>query len=181
MFKHKHKYPTLKDISLKYLTEHYQHQTSSDRDISQSINNTNKDNISSRWAAGLVRRWARQSMRVVGCHPRLSLHRQEIACIIPDESISWRTRIFILTGVWNWAGSTGGNNRGGGAKSCAAPRLCMHWNISAILYYLPSGPPVPLPAPLSSSSPSPNVPSSLLLAGCVIFQANVIITQREGI
>jgi hypothetical protein len=42
---------------------------------------------------------------------------------------------------------------------------------------LPSGP----PAPLSSSPPSPDVPSSLLLAGSVISQANVIITQREGI
>jgi hypothetical protein len=43
------------------------------------------------------------------------------------------TRILILTGVWNWAGSTVGNNGGGGAKPCAAPRLCMYWNISAIL------------------------------------------------
>jgi hypothetical protein len=34
MFKHKHKNPTLKNISLKYLTKHYQHQTSSDRIIS---------------------------------------------------------------------------------------------------------------------------------------------------
>jgi hypothetical protein len=45
MFEHKHKYPTLKNISLKYLTKHYQHQTSSDQVISQSINNTNRDNI----------------------------------------------------------------------------------------------------------------------------------------
>jgi hypothetical protein len=45
MFEHKHKYPTLKNISLKYLTNHYQHQASSDQVISQSINNTNKDNI----------------------------------------------------------------------------------------------------------------------------------------
>jgi hypothetical protein len=88
MFKHKHKYSTLKNISLKYLTKHYQYQTSSDRVISQSINNTNKDNISSRWAAGLVRRWAGRSIRVVGCHTRLSLHREEIACVIPDEYIS---------------------------------------------------------------------------------------------
>jgi hypothetical protein len=88
MFKHKHKYPTLKNISLKYLTKHYQHLTSSDQIISQSINNTNKDNISSRWTAGLVRRWAGRSMRVVGCHPRLSLHREEIACVTPDEYIS---------------------------------------------------------------------------------------------
>jgi hypothetical protein len=32
-----------------------------------------------------------------------------------------------------------------------------------------------------SSPPSPDVPSSLFLAGSVIFQANVIVTQREGI
>jgi hypothetical protein len=55
MLEHKHKYPTHKNISLKYLTKHYQHLTSSDRIISQCMNNTNKDNISSRWAAGLVR------------------------------------------------------------------------------------------------------------------------------
>ena len=55
MFEHKHKYPTLKNISLKYLTKHYQHQTSLYQVISQSINNTTKDNISSRWTAGLVR------------------------------------------------------------------------------------------------------------------------------
>jgi hypothetical protein len=42
---------------------------------------------------------------------------------------------------------------------------------------LPSGP----LAPPSISPPSPNVPSSLLLVGSIIFQANVIITQREGI
>jgi hypothetical protein len=84
MFRHKHKYPTLKNISLKYLTKHYQHLTSSDRVISQSMNNTKKDNISSRWADGLVQRWAGRSMRVVGCRLILSLHREEIACVIPD-------------------------------------------------------------------------------------------------
>jgi hypothetical protein len=39
-------------------------------------------------------------MRVVRCH-RLSLHREEIACVILDEYISYMTRILILTGVWN--------------------------------------------------------------------------------
>jgi hypothetical protein len=78
MFEHKNKYQTLKNISLKYLTKHYQHQTSSDRVISQSINNTNKDNITSRWAAGLMWRWAGRSMRVVGCRPRLSLHKERL-------------------------------------------------------------------------------------------------------
>jgi hypothetical protein len=72
-------------------------------------------------------------MRVVGCCPRLSLHREEITCVIPDKYISCGTRILILTGVWNSAGSTVGNNEGGGAKPCAAPRLCMYWNIFAIL------------------------------------------------
>jgi hypothetical protein len=36
------------------------------------------------------------------------------------------------------------------------------------------------PAPPSSSPPSHDVPS-LLLVGSVILQANVIVTQREGI
>jgi hypothetical protein len=49
----------------------------------------------------------------------LSLHREEIVCVIPDKYISYRTRILILTGVWNSAGSTVGNNRGGGAKPYA--------------------------------------------------------------
>jgi hypothetical protein len=42
---------------------------------------------------------------------------------------------------------------------------------------LPGGP----PAPPSSSPPSPDIPSSLFLVGSVIFQANVIVTPREGI
>ena len=42
-------------------------------------------------------------------------------------------------------------------------------------------PPAPPPAPPSSSPPSRDVPSSLLLVGYVILQANVIVTQREGI
>jgi hypothetical protein len=46
---------------------------------------------------------------------------------------------------------------------------------------LPSGPPAPPPAPLSSPPPSAIVPSSLLLARHVIFQPNVIITQRKDI
>jgi hypothetical protein len=40
-----------------------------------------------RWMTGLVRRWAGRSMRVVGCCPRLSLHIEEIACVIPDKYI----------------------------------------------------------------------------------------------
>jgi hypothetical protein len=46
---------------------------------------------------------------------------------------------------------------------------------------LPGDLPAPPPALLSSSPPSRNVPSFLLLAGSVILQANVIVTQREGI
>jgi hypothetical protein len=42
---------------------------------------------------------------------------------------------------------------------------------------LPGGP----PAPPSSLPPCLDVPSSLFLAGSVIFQANVIVTQREDI
>jgi hypothetical protein len=42
---------------------------------------------------------------------------------------------------------------------------------------LPGGPPAPPP----SSPPSLGIPSSLLLARSIIFQANVIVTQREGI
>jgi hypothetical protein len=45
------------------------------------------------------------------------------------------TTILILTGVWNRAGSIVGNNGGGWAKPCAAPRLCMYWNISVILWW----------------------------------------------
>jgi hypothetical protein len=46
---------------------------------------------------------------------------------------------------------------------------------------LPGEPLAPPPAPPSSSPPSRDVPSSLLLVGSVILQANVIVTQREGI
>jgi hypothetical protein len=46
---------------------------------------------------------------------------------------------------------------------------------------LPSEPPTPPPAPSSSSPPYPYVPSSLLLAGPIMFHPNVIIMQREGI
>jgi hypothetical protein len=37
------------------------------------------------------------------------------------------------------------------------------------------------PALPSSSPPSPDVPFSLFLVGSVILQANVIVTQKEGI
>jgi hypothetical protein len=46
---------------------------------------------------------------------------------------------------------------------------------------LPGKPPAPPPAPPSSLPPSCDVPSSLLIVGSIILQANVIVTQREGI
>jgi hypothetical protein len=42
-------------------------------------------------------------------------------------------------------------------------------------------PPAPPPAPPSFSPPSLDVLSSVLLVGSVILQANVTVTQREGI
>jgi hypothetical protein len=36
------------------------------------------------WSLGLVLRWAEPFRRVVGCGRRLSLHREEIVCVIPD-------------------------------------------------------------------------------------------------
>jgi hypothetical protein len=105
-FEHKHKSPTLTNISLNYLRKHYQHQQVQTKLSHKVLITPTKirscaQSISARWAAGLVRRWAGRSMRVVGCRPKLSLHREEIACVIPDEYISCRTRTLILTEVWN--------------------------------------------------------------------------------
>jgi hypothetical protein len=107
--------------------------------------------------------------------PRLSLHREEIACVIPDALPT--SNYNFDTGVWNRAGSTVGTNGGGGAKPCAAPRLSCTGTSSPSSVDLPGGP----PAPPSSSPPYLGVPSYLLLAESVIFQANVLVTQREGI
>jgi hypothetical protein len=57
---------------------------------------------------------------------RLSLHREEIGCVRLDEYISRKTKTLILIGVWNQAGSVVGNNRGGGVRPCAVPRLYMY-------------------------------------------------------
>jgi hypothetical protein len=46
---------------------------------------------------------------------RLTLQREEIACVRTYEYISCSTKILILTGVVNSAGSAAGNNGGGGA------------------------------------------------------------------
>jgi hypothetical protein len=64
-------------------------------------------------------------MRVVGCRPRLSLHREEIACVIPD-ALSTSNYNFNTHRSLELAGSTVGNNGGGGAKPYVAPRLCMY-------------------------------------------------------
>jgi hypothetical protein len=64
-------------------------------------------------------------MRVDSCH-QLSLHKEEIAFVRADQYISYMTKILILIGVENSAGSVGGNNVGGGAKPDATPRLCMY-------------------------------------------------------
>jgi hypothetical protein len=93
MFEHKYKYPTLKNISLNFLTKHYQHQQVQTKLPHKVLTTLTKiiscaQSISSRRAAGVVRQWARRSMRVVGCRARLSLHKEEIACVIPDEYIS---------------------------------------------------------------------------------------------
>jgi hypothetical protein len=53
-------------------------------------------------------------MRVVR-RRRLTLHREEIVCVRTYEYISRSTKILILTGVVNSAGSAAGNNGGGGA------------------------------------------------------------------
>jgi hypothetical protein len=61
------------------------------------------------------------------------MHREEIACVIPD-TLSTSNYNFDTHRSMEQRGSIVGNNGGGGAKPCAAPRLCMYWNISAILY-----------------------------------------------
>jgi hypothetical protein len=75
---------------------------------------SSQNRSSMRWASGLVRRRAGRSVRVVR-RRRLTLHREEIACVRTYEYISCSTKILILTGVVNSAGSAAGNNGGGGA------------------------------------------------------------------
>jgi hypothetical protein len=110
-------------------------------------------------------------MRVVGCRPRLALHREEIASVIPDvlptsnynfdthrsmehsrvncrEQLRWRSKTLC-----------------GAACTGTSPPSSDD---------LPGEPPAPPPALPSSSPPS-------LLVGSVILQVNVIVTQREGI
>jgi hypothetical protein len=68
-------------------------------------------------------------MRVVGYRPRLSLHREEIACVVLDALPTSNYNLDTHRSM-----SIVGNNGGGGAKPYAVSRLCMYWNISAILY-----------------------------------------------
>jgi hypothetical protein len=125
-----------------------------------------------------VLRWAVSFMRVVGCRPRLALHREEIACVIPDALPTSKYNFDTHRSMeqsrvncreqWRWRSET----------LCGAKALHVLEHAS-----LPSsndllGEP---PAPPPSSPPSLDVPSSLLLVGSVILQANVIVTQREGI
>jgi hypothetical protein len=110
--KYHHRNQVSQHISLtKYLT----------RSSITNITNTHKyksgssqNRSSTRWASGLVRRRAGRSVRVVR-RRRLTLHREEIACVRTYEYISCSTKILILTGVVNSAGSNVGNIGGGGA------------------------------------------------------------------
>jgi hypothetical protein len=79
-----------------------------------------------------VLRWAVPFMRVVGCRPDWPCIEKRLH-VLYQMHYQHLTTILILIGVWNRAGSTAGNNGGGRAKPCASPRLCMYWNISAIL------------------------------------------------
>jgi hypothetical protein len=171
-----HKSPTLTNISLKYLTKYYQHQQVQTKLSHKVLPTPTNIRSSARWEAGLVRWWVGRSMRVVSCC-RLSLHWEEIACVRLDEYISCRTKILILTGVWNWEGSAGGNNRGSGAKPYTAPRLCMYWNISAILCWS-----------TKRASRFALILASISICSLLSYSSwacnispNVIIMQREGI
>jgi hypothetical protein len=108
--------------------------------------------------------------------PRLALHREEIACVIPDalptSNYNFDTHMSMEESrvncreQWRWRSET----------LCGAKAL--HVGTSPPSSADLSGGPVALPP---SSPPSLGIPSSLLLAGSVIFQVSVIVTQREGI
>jgi hypothetical protein len=118
----------------KHKSHQVSHKSFKNKYLITGFSNMSPTQMSSvRWVAGLIRRRAGRSVSVVRCR-RLSLHREEIACMRPDEYISCKTKILIITGVWNLAGSVEGNNKGAGVEPYATPRLRMYWNISAILY-----------------------------------------------
>jgi hypothetical protein len=116
-------------------------------------------------------------MRVVGCRSRLALHREEIACVIPDALPISNYNIDTHKSMedsrvnyreqWRWQSEA----------LCGAKALHVLEHLRHPLMICQAPP----PAPPSSSPPSRDVPSSLLLVGSVILQANVIVTQREGI
>jgi hypothetical protein len=81
----------------------------------------------------------------------------------------------------NSAGSAKGNNRGGGEDPMRSQGSACTETSPPSSVDPPSKPPALPPTPSSSSPPSLYVPSSLLLAGPVIFHPNGIIMQREGI
>jgi hypothetical protein len=62
---HKHKSPTLTNISLKYVTKYYQHQQVQTKLSHKVLPTPTNIRSSARWATGLVRRWAGRSMRGV--------------------------------------------------------------------------------------------------------------------
>jgi hypothetical protein len=113
-----------------------------------------------------VLRWAKPFTRVVGCGTRLTLHREENACVIPDalptSNYNFDTHRSMehsrvnYREQWRWRSET----------LCRAKAL-------HVLEHLPSSDQSPPAPPLSS-------PASLLV-GSVILKANVIVTQREGI
>jgi hypothetical protein len=120
----------------------------------------------------LVLRWAEPFQRVLGCRPRLALHREEIACIIPDA---------LPTSNYNFDKEYGREQGQLEGTMEVAERCPVRRQGSACTgTSLPSSDQPP-PAPPLSSPPSLDVPSSLLLVGSVILQANIIVTQREGI
>jgi hypothetical protein len=113
-------------------------------------------------------------MRVIGCHPRLALHREEIACVIPDalptSNYNFDTHRSMEHSKVNYKGTMEVAERNpvwrqGSACTGTSPPSSDD---------LPREPPAPPLAPPSSSPPS-------LLVGSVMLQANVIVTQREGI
>jgi hypothetical protein len=84
-FEHKHKPPTLTNISLKYLTKYYQHQQVQIKLCHKVLTTPTNirscaQSISVRCAAGLVRRQARQFMRGCLMPPIVPAQRRDCMC-----------------------------------------------------------------------------------------------------
>jgi hypothetical protein len=155
--------------------------TSSDQVISQSINNTNKDNIMCTKYLIEVDGWTGVAM---GDPWGLLDVAPDCPCTEKRLHVLYQMNIYHK-GLEFWYSQEYGTEQGqlegttevveqnhvrrqGSACTGTSPPSSVD---------LPSGP----PALLSSSPPSHVVLSSLLLAGPIIFQPNVIITQREVI